>query len=230
MLYYNHSKGERKIKPLEKGRRNMKQLRVFKKEVTYADFKEKFSSDNAVPDSYDKEKKTIFVYINEYVEAEPLSLESLPKLEGDSKFFEACRTQFFLRTIPQLKAQVVRAYQVDEKAGKWFEDIYLKAYDLLYASPTCPSIWGGVPLYNEERAQSDPNFKAEFATGMENVKRARCVPRTYEQTIPLSSFPGWMPEGYWNRKIYGKDVKYIYVDGEKYELSEDQAEELKKII
>lgn len=209
----------------------MKQLRVFKKEITYADFKENFNSYDAVPDSYDKEKKTIYVYVNEYVEAEPLTLESLPKLEGEnSEYFEAYRRQYFLRTIPHLKAQAEKAYQVDEKAGKWAENIYLRAYDLLYAAPNHPSVWFGVPLYDKDRAQSDPNFSSDFATGMGNVKRARCIPRMYDQIIPLPSLPGWMPKGRWNRKIYGKDSKYIYVDGEKFELSEEQAEELQKII
>lgn len=208
----------------------MKQLRLFKKEVTYADYMENYKSSDAVPDSYDKEKKTIYVYVSEYVEAEPLTLESLPKLVGDNnRFFESYRRAYFLRTIPYLKSGIEKAYQENEKVGKWAEDIYLKAYDLLYASPDQAAVWSGVPLYDEEKAK-DPDFNSSFATGMENVMRSRHVKRVYDQIIPLPSLPDWMPKGRWNRKIYGKNIKCIYVDGEKYELSDAQAEELSKII
>lgn len=206
----------------------MKQLRVFKKEVRYSDYKENYRSRDAVPESYNKEKKTILVYVDEYVEAEPLTLESLPKLDGEnSEYFEAYRRQYFLRTIPYLKAEMERAYQKSEKVGKWAEKIYLSAYDLLYASPKCPTVWAGVPLVGED---GTPN--SDFATGMDNVNRARHIDRVYDQAKSLEEkpLPDWMPSGKWNRKIYGNSVKFIYVDGQKYELSESQAEELAKII
>lgn len=205
----------------------MKQLRVFKKEVHYSDYKENYCGD-AVPESYNKEKKTILVYVDEYVEAEPLTLESLPKLEGDnSEYFEAYRRSYFLRTIPYLKSQMEKAYQVDEKTGKWAEKIYLKAYDLLYAAPNQAAVWFGVPLVGKD---GTPN--SDFATGMDNVNRSRHVDRIYNQIKPLEekSLPDWMPSGKWNRKIYGGNVKSIYVDGQKYELSDEQAKELAEII
>ena len=96
----------------------MNQLRVFKKEVRYSDYKENYRSRDAVPESYNKEKKTILVYVDEYVEAEPLTLESLPKLEGEnSEYFEAYRRQYFLRTIPYLKAEMERLIRKVKKLG-----------------------------------------------------------------------------------------------------------------